>query len=472
MCAASITPESINWIWPNWLAAGKLHILAGAPGTGKTTIAMDFAASIANGGFNGNCWPDKSFALSGSVVIWTGEDGIADTIIPRLQASGNNLNRIFIVGQTKKNGRSRPFDPATDLALLQEEIRKIGNVRLVIIDPIVMVVGGDSHKNVDVRKALAPLVEMGEKYGCAILGITHVTKSSKGKDPLDRIVGSMGFTAVARIVMLTAKIKSDSPDGGPSRCVLVRAKSNIGRDEGGFIYHIDPVDFQTNKGQIFTSRICWDEIPIQGTTSEILQYAEGNSDNGASDKLGEAIDFLKMILANGPIPYPDIESQALQNGISKATIRRAKLKHGIQHFKQPGMGAVSPSMWTLPMPPAAQWQNNVFQRSCFDRVASVAPVAPVASVASAAPVASVANETGDKVDEDIWQFCIQQCKQRFAECQINHEWADKDDSDVLDKIDKIIEEVVDLAFSCGSATDMALKKAEYKSHLRATSWWS
>uniref|UniRef100_UPI001B8AA629 AAA family ATPase n=1 Tax=Collimonas silvisoli TaxID=2825884 RepID=UPI001B8AA629 len=130
VCAASIQPEAIAWLWGGWLAAGKFHILAGPPGTGKTTLAMYFAATIANGGLRGHGWPDKSFAPAGNVVLWSGEDGIADTIIPRLLASGESVDRIFVVGETSENGRSRPFEPATDLKLLRNKICEIGNVRL------------------------------------------------------------------------------------------------------------------------------------------------------------------------------------------------------------------------------------------------------------------------------------------------------------------------------------------------------
>ncbi len=540
ICAASIPAEPIDWIWPNWLAAGKLHIIAGAPATGKTTMAICLAAPITNGGSNGCHWPDGSFVRSGNVVIWAGEDGIADTIIPRLEASGANLNRVFIVGQTNESGRTRPFDPATDLTMLDHEIRKIGNVALVIIDPIVMVVDGDSHKNSDVRKGLAPLVEMAEKYNCAVLGISHITKSSKGKDPLDRVVGSMGFTAVARIVLMVAAIKSDLPSDGPSRCVLVRAKTNIGPNLGGFMYHIEPVEFTTDMGLISSSRVSWDETPIEGSASEILKFAEGNGGGRGdreSGKLSVAEDFLKMILADGPVSYPDIQSQAFQAGISRGTLVRAKSELNVKSYKQSGAGSASPSMWFLSTVSSAKWQPGACRTSPFAPVAPFtstaslasaapfapvgpfgpaaphaafasamsteqfapvgpfasaaslastepfAPVGPFASVASVAQLAPVAqhaevsrvgrgnDETGDDVDESLWNFFHKQCGQRIRSHHESRSASEGDDA-FLESINKIVDEVVTHGFEYGSLSGKESTRAMYKRMLLDdTSWW-
>jgi hypothetical protein len=205
-CAASIPPKQINWIWYGYLAAGKFHILAGPAGTGKTSVALDMAATISNGGFGGRQWPDKAFAPKGNVIIWSGEDGVEDTIVPRLIAAGADMSRIFILRGTVEHGRSRSFNFANDIPALILEIEKIGTVSLVIIDSIVQAVAGDSNKNSDVRHALTPLTELGEHHHCAILGITHLSKGSKKKDPLDRVTGSLAFAATARVVMITAKV--------------------------------------------------------------------------------------------------------------------------------------------------------------------------------------------------------------------------------------------------------------------------
>ena len=357
ICAALIEPEPIRFIWLNWLATGKFHMLAGPPATGKTTLAMSIVAAISSGGFGGRGWPDKTFVPCGNVVIWSGEDDIEDTLTPRLIAAGADMSRVFIIRGTSKNGCSRPFNPETDFALLPTKLREIGNVLLVVIDPVVMIVAGDSHKNSDVRKGLAPVISLGEEFGCAVLGISHVTKNSKGKEPLDRVAGSLGFGAASRCVWLVAKDKSASSSSGLSNCVLVRAKSNIGPDDGGFGYHIESAVIETNQGQIATSRVRWNETPIVGAAIDILKIAEGGNGNAESGKLNEAVGFLETILANGPLAYPDVEAQALSAGMSKATIRRAKQQLGVRHHKQSGAGQVSPFVWSLPASAAVPpWQ--------------------------------------------------------------------------------------------------------------------
>ena len=214
--ASHIQIRPILWLWPGWLAAGKLHILAGSAGTGKTNIALFMAATISKGGFGGKRWPDYSFARVGHVVIWTGEDSVEETIIPRLKALGADLERVHILKGTEENGRAvRPFDFAKDIELLSNEMARLGDVKLVIIDSIVQAVAGDSNKNSEVRKALEPLVEKAEKHNCAIVGITHLAKGSKTKDPLDRVAGSMAFGAVARVVLVTAKVKSEYSSDEP-----------------------------------------------------------------------------------------------------------------------------------------------------------------------------------------------------------------------------------------------------------------
>ena len=112
--AADYVPEPINWLWRDWLALGKLHLLAGAPGTGKTTIGIAFAAAITSGGR----WPDGTPVDVGEVLIWSGEDGINDTLLPRFMAAGGNRERLHFVGGRNDHGEVRPFDPSTDMPAL------------------------------------------------------------------------------------------------------------------------------------------------------------------------------------------------------------------------------------------------------------------------------------------------------------------------------------------------------------------
>ena len=131
-CGADLTPEPVQWLWPDWLALGKFHLLAGAPGQGKTTIAMGMAATVTIGGR----WPDGSRCAAGNVLIWSGEDDYTDTLLPRLIAAGADRSRVFFVDGTRTGGVVRPFDPSTDTRTLKEAIQQIGSVRLIVIDPV------------------------------------------------------------------------------------------------------------------------------------------------------------------------------------------------------------------------------------------------------------------------------------------------------------------------------------------------
>lgn len=397
ICAASIDPEPVEWIWEYWLAAGKLHLLAGAPGTGKSTLTAFLAMMIARGYDASGAWPDNSPAPFGKVVVWSVEDGLADTIIPRLRAYGGLLDQVHLVGQTTSNGRVRPFDPAVDIPYLRQAMRHIGDVKLLIMDPIGMVVAGDSNKNADVRKGLAELVELAEELGCAVVGITHVAKASKKASPAERILGSTAFVAVARIVMFVEEIKSEGEQDGPGRYVLYRAKSNIGPRNGGLIYHIGPFSVQTNTGMIATSRIHWHDNQIEGSPDEISKFAQGIGGSGTFDKIGEAITFLRTTLAGGPMGCRNIELLATQAGISKSTLRRAKERLQIVSSKLTGMGSDSPFICSLSPSPDSDWQS-AFQYSAFskasrmrtpEQVGQVGPIGQVAQVAQVGQVGQV-----------------------------------------------------------------------------------
>ncbi|MCC8194795.1 MAG: AAA family ATPase [Deltaproteobacteria bacterium] len=136
--ASDIIPESINWLWKGWLAAGKMHIIGGAPGEGKTTICLSLAAILSSGGI----WPDGSKAKAGNVVIWSGEDDPKDTLVPRLMASSADCNRVHFINGILNGNERRMFDPAKDIEPLRRKLAEIGNVRLLIIDPIVSAVSG------------------------------------------------------------------------------------------------------------------------------------------------------------------------------------------------------------------------------------------------------------------------------------------------------------------------------------------
>lgn len=313
--------EPINWIWNGWLAGGKLHILAGAPGTGKTTIAVALAATITTGGR----WPDGATCEPGNVLVWSGEDDPKDTLLPRFLAQGGDSSRVYFVGDYREGGEVRPFDPATDMQLLQKNISGIGDIRLVIVDPVVNTVTGDSHKNTEVRRALQPLVDMAQRLGAVVLGITHFSKGTAGRDPVERVTGSIAFGALARIVLAAAKTTTDE---GTDKRLFVRSKSNIGPDGGGFEYELNQVELP-NTG-IYASQVLWGDV-IEGTARELLATADVPDDKRTEREA--AARWLQEVLADGPLSAKQVRSQSEQAGYSWATIRRAKDTLGIKPEK-------------------------------------------------------------------------------------------------------------------------------------------
>jgi hypothetical protein len=321
---ADLQPEPVRWLWPNWLALGKLHILAGAPGQGKTTIALAFAATVTSGGR----WPDGSRCAPGNVLIWSGEDDPADTLLPRLLAAGADKRRVYFVSGSRVNGELESFDPARDMVTLQAEAARIGNVRLIIVDPVVSAVTGDSHKNTETRRALQPLVDLAASMGAALVGITHFSKGGQGSDPTQRVVGSVAFTAVARVVLVAAKVKSED---GEDRRVLARSKSNIGPDEGGFEYHLEQSEPLPG---IHASYVAWG-ASVEGTARELLTDPSEQEDSESS-ALEAATDFLMQVLGNDVVPSKAVEVEAKEAGIAWRTVRRASDSLGV--LKRRGEG--------------------------------------------------------------------------------------------------------------------------------------
>ena len=333
VCGDSLTPQPTAWLWPYWLALGKLVILAGAPGTGKTTIALSFAATVTTG----TTWPDGSRCEPGNVLIWSGEDDPADTLLPRLLAAGADRSRVFFVSGTRIDGQVQPFDPARDMPALLAAAERVGNVRMIMVDPVVSAIAGDSHKNAEVRRDLQPLVDLAASMNAALVGITHFSKGGQGVDPAQRVLGSVAFTAVARVVLVAAKVRSDD---GEDRRILARAKSNIGPDDGGLTYSLEQCEPLPG---IQASRVSWGAA-VQGSARELLTDPSEQDGEGESSR-SEAADFLREVLADGPVPSKEVQRQAREAGVPWITVRRAA--DDLAVLKKKG-GMTDGWYWSLP----------------------------------------------------------------------------------------------------------------------------
>lgn len=318
--ASNITIKPITWLWDQWLPQGKLTILGGAGGTGKTTLALALASAITTGGR----FPDGSICKAiGNALVWSSEDDPDDVIVPRLIAMGADLSRIYFACAIDEDGKKRAFDPSTDIPLLTEKVLEMDGASLLIIDPIVSAVAKDMNQANAVRRSLQPIVDFALANQCAVLGISHLGKGTQGKDPTERILGSQAFTAFARMVWLTACNKETGER------VLVRSKSNISRLDGGFSYAVDQVQIN---GGISTSRVLW-KGPVDGFATEILREYESIDDGDKSSELQDAEEYLRELLASEQLPTNDVKAQSKDAGFSWATIRRASQNLGIKSRK-------------------------------------------------------------------------------------------------------------------------------------------
>jgi len=219
---SEVKSRPIEWLWEGRIAIGKLSIISGDPGLGKSLITISMAAIVSRGGE----WPvDGTNAPLGSVLLMSAEDDLADTIRPRLDAALADVNMIDAlpmvkcVDQTGQQSR-RFFSLTSDLPVLEMALKTRPDFKLVVIDPISAFTGKtDTHNNSDVRGLLAPLAELAQKRRVAIVCVTHLNKGSGAA--IYRSMGSLAFVAAARSAFVVTK----SP-GNPLVRWLMPSKNN------------------------------------------------------------------------------------------------------------------------------------------------------------------------------------------------------------------------------------------------------
>jgi hypothetical protein len=351
-CAADIEPKRIEFLWAGRIARGKHTAIAGEAGTGKSQISVYVAARISCGAE----WPcGEGRAPLGNVIILNAEDGADDTVVPRLMAAGADLNRVHIVSAVQqKDGKGRrTFNLQADLALLERTIAEIGEVALVIIDPISSYMGKiDSHKNSEVRGALEPLSEMAARLSVAILSITHFSKAGYGINTkaLHRFIGSIAFVGAPRAAF--AVIEDTDNEG---RMLFLHAKNNIAGKPQGLAYRLEQTQVDDPAGRpIVASYVVWDDEPVGMTADEALRASENRDDRSSA---AEAEEFLRSRLADGAeVSAKEAEEYATNAlGITSITLRRARKKLGVVVRRQSdGFGGKGQWVWSLPPPQGAQ----------------------------------------------------------------------------------------------------------------------
>ena len=295
MSDVELTP--VDWLWKPYLPFGKLSVLQGNPGEGKTYFAMHLAAACTNGKLLPNMERMEPF----NVIYQTAEDGLGDTVKPRLIEAGADLDRVLVID-----------DSEVQLTLSDERIEKAiieNNARLVIIDPIQAYLGADVDMNRanEVRPIFMRLGQVAQRTGCAILLIGHLNKAA-GMQSLQRGLGSIDIAAAVRSVMFIGKLKHD-----PTMRILTHEKSSLAPpgaslafslgDEGGFRW-VGEYDI---------------------TADEMLSGIEPQR----KTKTQQAKDLICTLLAGGKqVLSEDIDKAALERGIPGRTVRDAKRELG------------------------------------------------------------------------------------------------------------------------------------------------
>lgn len=308
--ADKVEEQPVDWLWKGFLARNKFHLLTGSGGVMKSTLTLALAATITRG----SKWPDGSWCQKpANVIIWSGEDDLADTVKPRFRFAGGNERRCYFVRGVRSKGQKRDFDPALDMEALERACAEVGNVALIVVDPIVSIVQKDNNSASDVRRSLAPLISLGIRYHAVILGLQHFTKGSKGRDPTERVLGSGAWTQAARIVLAAAPV--DEGDGTVATKMVFACTKTFHKNPGGFEYSYE------EEPETEIARVVWGRR-LEGTAHAIFREAEGDVD-GAS-KLGVAKRWLEDFLRKGPQPALLIGKQALAQEIKGVTLKRAK----------------------------------------------------------------------------------------------------------------------------------------------------
>jgi putative DNA primase/helicase len=349
--ASDVQPEKLVWVWPGRIPEGKLVLLGGPPGLGKSQLTAFMAATISNGGD----WPcNEGSTAVGNVIFMSAEDGIEDTIVPRLMAAGANRDRVYIVASaTKPDGTGRKtFSLKTDVDLLEVKAKEIADVRLIIVDPISAYMGGsDGNGNVETREVLEPLAEMANRLHIAVVAVTHLNKGGGGgnQTALNRFSGSIAFIAAARAAFAVL----EDPENDERR-FLLQAKNNLGPKCKGLVFRME--QRVVSEGIVSSNIIFFENEQVSQSIDEALTASENRGGDGSQASGKEDVaEFLTEGLADGPVDVPEVERRARLAGLLGETKRirenkafRAARNHlGVQ-FKHEGFGTGSRYVLSLP----------------------------------------------------------------------------------------------------------------------------
>ena len=310
--AANVQPKRVTWIWPGRIPAGKVTMFDGDPGLGKSTITVDLTARLTTASpMPDDHKPDKPMGVS----LLSAEDGVEDTIVPRLKVAGANLDLVTIIDHVTDEGGSRPVELPADLDRIETYAASLlyGEVGytpgLLVVDPVMAYLGGEvnAHRDQDVRRVLHRLKVMAEITGMGVLAVRHLNKMT-GSSALYRGGGSIGLIGAARAGLLVGVDPDDE-----HRRILAVSKSNLAAKPPSLAYRVVGEELYD------TAKVVW-----EGASGHTADDLLGRPVERAAPKQDEAETFLQDALAGGPRPRAWIEKAAAAKGISWRTVERAK----------------------------------------------------------------------------------------------------------------------------------------------------
>lgn len=302
--------EKIDWLLYPFIPFGKVTIVQGDPGEGKTTMVLQIIAKLTKGeavlpsGSDEPALEEKTMDLEPVNVIYqTAEDGLGDTIKPRLLSAGADCSRVMVIDDNDQ--ALTMMDARLEEAIIQTK------ARLVVLDPIQGFLGAavDMHRANEIRPLMKRVAVLAEKYHCAIILIGHMNKNSNGKSSY-RGLGSIDFQAAARSVLIVGRIKDE-----PEIRVVCHVKSSLAPEGKSIAFRLDK---DTGFEWIGEYDISADDLL---------------SGDNRGQKIHEAKEFLKEILVSGSVAQTKVAEEAESRGIKKKTLWNAKKELEIESVK-------------------------------------------------------------------------------------------------------------------------------------------
>jgi hypothetical protein len=343
---AEVERERVRWLWEDRIPRGKITVIDGDPGVGKSTVTLTIAAKVSTG----SPFPDGTRPEIGDVILLSAEDDVGDTIRPRLEAAGADLDRCWFLPAVHPEGEPpRPPELPADLFLLEDLVKSKG-AALLVIDPLMAYLAGqvDSHRDQDIRRVLASMAYMAANTGCAVLIVRHMNKGQGSA--LYRGSGSIGIVGAARSGLLVAP---DPDDDG--RRVIAMTKSNLAKMPDALAYRL------VNDEQYGVARVVW-EGASKHTAADLVRQ---RVDEDEAPALAEAVRVLKEVLADGPLSAGNVKRFAATAGVAERTLQRARHALGVT-ARRHGFGPGAHYVWTMPAPAAQGGEQGTHGEHAMD----------------------------------------------------------------------------------------------------------